>query len=496
MSEKNKKTILIVGAGPGGLVAGMLLSFYGFKVKIFEKESIPGGRNGFLQLGDYKFDIGPTFFMMDKILREIFSITGRNLEDYVQMTRLSPMYRLYFEDKFIDAYDEKEKMKADLKRLFPGEEDGLDKFLIKEKNRLEKLFPILKTDNNNILDALKPKFLSALPSFAIGSSLYGVMGKYFKSEFAKLSFTFQSKYLGMSPWECPGAFAMVPYIEHADGVYHVQGGLSQTAQAMADVIKEQGGEVFYNKKVKQLVLENKKVVGVEFEDGQKEMADEVVVNADFSYMAKNLIPKGILKKWSPEKLKKKKYSCSIFMMYLGINKKLPLNHHNIVFAKEYRKNVEQMFNGILTEKDFSFYLRDATKIDSTLAPVGKTALYVLIPAPNNRANINWEEKKQVIRDQVFDLMEKRLKLGDLRKNIEVEKIITPDDWEEYFNVDLGAVFNLGHNLGQMLWFRPHNRFEELKNLYLVGGGTHPGSGLPTIYQSGKIVADLINKKYL
>lgn len=496
MSENKQKTIIIVGAGPGGLVAGMLLSHYGFKVKIFEKESVPGGRNGYLQLGDYKFDIGPTFFMMDGVLREIFAITGRNLEDYVQMTRLSPMYRLYFEDKFIDAYDEKEKMKAELKRLFPGEENGLDKFLVKEKNRLENLFPILKDHNNNIFDALTPKFLKALPSFAIGSSLYEVMGRYFKSEFAKLSFTFQSKYLGMSPWECPGAFAMVPYIEHADGVYHINGGLSHSAEAMTKVIRENKGEIFYNKKVKQLILDNKKVIGVEFEDGKKEMADEVVVNADFSYMAKNLIPKGVLKKWSDKNLAKKKYSCSIFMIYLGINKRLPLNHHSIVFAKEYRKNVEEMFNGILTEKDFSFYLRDATNTDSTLAPEGKTALYVLIPVPNNRANINWKEKKQIIRDRVFELMEERLKLGDLKKNIEVEKIITPDDWEKDFNVDLGAVFNLGHNLGQMLWFRPHNRFEELQNLYLVGGGTHPGSGLPTIYQSGKIAADLIKEKYL
>jgi len=496
MSENKQKTIIIVGAGPGGLVAGMLLSHYGFKVKIFEKESVPGGRNGYLQLGNYKFDIGPTFFMMDYVLRDIFSSTGRNLEDYVEMTKLSPMYRLFFEDKYLDIYDEKEKMRDELKRVFPGEENGIDKFMAKEKQRLNKLFPLLSNHNNNIFEVFSWRFFRALPAFAIGRSLFSVMGNYFKSEYAKLSFTFQSKYLGMSPWECPGAFAMVPYVEHASGIYHSRGGISETALAMARVIKENKGEIFYNKKVKQLILENKKVVGVELQDGQKEFADEVVVNADFSYAMKNLIPPGILKKWSPEKLKKKRYSCSIFMLYLGINKTLPLLHHNIAFAQNYRQNILDVFSGKLTGKDFSFYVRDATKTDPTLAPSGKSALYILVPVANNRTGINWTEKKQEIRNRVLELMNIRLGVGDLSKNIEVEKIITPDDWEKDFNVDLGAVFNLAHNLGQMLWLRPHNRFEELQNLYLVGGGTHPGSGLPTIYQSGKIAADLIKEKYL
>lgn len=158
MSENKQKTIIIVGAGPGGLVAGMLLSHYGFKVKIFEKESVPGGRNGYLQLGNYKFDIGPTFFMMDYVLRDIFSSTGRNLEDYVEMTKLSPMYRLFFEDKYLDIYDEKEKMRDELKRVFPGEENGIDKFMAKEKQRLNKLFPLLSNHNNNILKFLVGDF--------------------------------------------------------------------------------------------------------------------------------------------------------------------------------------------------------------------------------------------------------------------------------------------------------------------------------------------------
>jgi len=375
-----------------------------------------------------------------------------------------------------------------------GEEKGLAKFSAAEKKRLDRLYPILAKDNNNLLDAVSPEFVRALPYFSFGKTLFEAMGDYFEKDFARLSFTFQSKYLGMSPWECPAAFAMVPYIEHSTGIFHVEGGLSEISEAMAKVIGEEGGEVRYGAKVKKLLVEEKKVIGVEMENGEKILADEVIVNADFSYFADKLVEEGILKKYAPEKLAKKKYSCSIFMLYLGVDKKYDLKHHTISFAKEYRKNVDDIFSGRLTENDFSFYVRDASQTDLTLAPAGKSALYVLVPVPNNRAGIDWEKKKTEIRQQVLNLMKEKLEMKDIEEHIEVEKIITPADWESDFNVYAGAVFNLSHHLDQMLWFRPHNKFEELEHCYLVGGGTHPGSGLPTIYMSGRIAADLILKK--
>ncbi|HBR80771.1 MAG: phytoene desaturase [Candidatus Uhrbacteria bacterium GW2011_GWE2_45_35] len=493
MSNTRRKKIIIVGAGPGGLSAGMLLAHKGFEVKIFEKEKIPGGRNGFLKLGEYKFDIGPTFFMMDNILREIFKTTGRNLDDYVKMTSLLPMYRLYFPDNYLDVYDDQKKMKKELARVFPGEENGLAKFHLEEKKRLAALYPILSADNNNILATSKPEFLKAIPSFSIGRSLFSVMGDYFKDERCRLSFTFQSKYLGMSPWDCPGAFAMVPFIEHNKGVYHIEGGLSSAAEAMAKVIQEDGGKIHYGKSVKKILTERGRAVGVELNNGKKFFSGAVVINADFSYAASELLSG--LKKYSKKKLEKKKYSCSIFMLYLGVNKKFNLPHHAIVFAKNYRQNIEDVFSGKLTKEDFSFYVRDASKTDSTLAPKGKSALYVLVPVPNNRSKINWQKSGPKIRNRVLELMRQRLKIKIDEADIEVEKIISPTDWQKDFNVYQGAVFNLSHHLDQMLWFRPHNEFEEIKDCYLVGGGTHPGSGLPTIYESGRITANLIAKKF-
>jgi phytoene desaturase len=299
--DSKKPKIIIVGAGPGGLSAGMLLAHRGFAVEIFEKAAQPGGRNGSLQLGEYKFDIGPTFFMMDFVLRDIFRQSGRDLEKSLSLIKLSPMYRLFFADQQIDIHDDENKMAAELKRVFPGDEIGLKKFMAKEKLRFLKLFKILSRDNNNILRAASPDFLSALPAFSIGRSLYDALGDYFKHEYARLSFTFQAKYLGMSPWECPAAFSMVPYVEHFFGIYHIRGGLSETAVVMARAIEEDGGKIHYNSEVKELILEAKKVIGVELVTGEKILADRVIVNADFSYAMNNLLPAGTLKKYTPAK---------------------------------------------------------------------------------------------------------------------------------------------------------------------------------------------------
>lgn len=494
MPKKNK--IIIIGAGPGGLAAGMLLGSRGFNVEIYEKDSQPGGRTSEINLDGYHFDVGPTFFMMKFILDEIFYESGRKSEDYLKFIRLTPMYRLIMpDDRYIDSYEDREKMRAELKRVFPGEENGIDQFYEREKKRYERLMPILQKDNNNIAGALSPNIFRGLPYFSVGKSVFDEMGKYFSEDLAKLTFTFQSKYLGMSPWECPGAFGLVPYVEHAFGIYHVIGGLSEISRQMAKVCEELGVKINYNTKVKKIITENRVARGIELETGDRIDASEVINNTDFGYMAQNLLDQKNLNKYSKDNLSKKKISCSIFMLYLGLKKQYKLNHNTIVFARDYKKNVNDVFGGRLSGKDISFYVRDHSTTDPTLAPEGKTALYVLVPVPNLRANINWQENIRQLRDFAIQGLKERLDMKDIEENIEVEKIHTPKTWQEDYNVYQGAVFNLAHNLGQMLWFRPHNDFEEVDNLYLTGGGTHPGSGLPTIYESGRIACRLICKKH-
>ncbi|HNX01490.1 MAG TPA: phytoene desaturase family protein [Candidatus Cloacimonadota bacterium] len=496
MKSNTNPEIIIIGAGPGGLTAAIILQHRGFKVKVFERADHVGGRNSELRLGDFHFDLGPTFLMMDYILHEVFAEAGRKPSDYLDIKKIEPMYHLYFKDKVLHALTNLDDMKASIAELFPGEEKGIDLFKQKEKHRFDLLQPCLQKDYNHFRTFLSKEFRRAIPILGIGHSLFGNLGNYFSSELLKLSFTFQSKYLGMSPWECPAAFTMIPYVEHAFGIHHVIGGLNQISQAMAKIYQEDGGELYLNSPVKELLLNGSAVQGIMLDNGEKHYADEVIINSDFAYSMSHLVPEDLLKKYSKKNLKRKQYSCSTFMLYLGLDTKYDLPHHNIFFADDYRNNVEDIFNRKTLSEDTSFYIQNACATDSTLAPEGKSTLYVLVPVANNFSGIQWDREKKRFRDLVIKTLAKRIpEMADIEKHIETEKIITPSDWEDTYNVYTGATFNLAHSLEQMLYFRPHNKFEELDHCYLVGGGTHPGSGLPTIYESAKISANLISKKY-
>lgn len=490
------KKILIVGAGPGGLSSAMQLAHKGFQVDVFEKQSSPGGRTSEIKVGDFKFDVGPTFFMMKHVIDRVFGNVGRKPEDYMSFVRLSPMYRLMLPDnRTIDAFEDREQMRAQLEKTFPGDGNGIDLFYERETKRYARLMPILERNNNSMRDIFRLEFFKAIPYFAIGRSLFDEMGRYFNAEFARLSFTFQSKYLGMSPWKCPGAFGLVPFIEHSEGVFHVKGGLNKISEGMARAAEEDGAKFHYNTSVKKIIVKDGKAIGIQTEKGEEFFGDEVIVNADFGYAMEHLFESSNLKKYTPKKLEKKGISCSIFMLYAGMKTTYPLEHNTIVFAKDYKKNVDDVFSGNLSGDNISFYIRNTSETDPDDAPKGKSALYILVPVPNKRANIDWKTEAQNVRNAVIHQIEERLGFKDFSSMIEVERVITPDEWEGEYNVYRGAVFNLAHNLGQMLWFRPHNKFEDVDNCYLVGGGTHPGSGLPTIFQSGVIAADLISKKY-
>ncbi|MCP8968253.1 phytoene desaturase family protein [Ectobacillus ponti] len=485
------KKVVVIGAGPGGLAASMLLAAKGYEVDVYEKQPYIGGRNGALRLGGYTFDIGPTFLSMPQLVSELFEMAGRRTEDYLDMRELTEMYELIFDDMRLRMTRDEEAMEQRIAEHFPGNETGYRKFMAENEKKLAMMTPILQNPMDKWSDYLSRRVLKALPHLSLSKSLYDVLSDYFTDERLKLAFTFQAKYLGMSPWECPGAFSILSYMEHAYGIFHPIGGVNQLSHAMARVTEEHGGRIHLGTGVKQLLLDGSEVKGVLLENGGRVLADEVVINADFAHAMTKLVEPGVLKKHSPEKLKRKKYSCSTFMLYLGLNKQYDLPHHTIVFAKDYKKNVEDITKTMLLSDDPSIYVQNACVTDPTLAPEGKSTLYILAPVPNNRSGIDWEVQKREFRSLVLRTLAEKAGLTDLEEHIEVEHIITPKTWEEDLYVYEGATFNLGHQLTQMMHLRPHNRFEELENCWLVGGGTHPGSGLPTILESAKITTRLI-----
>ncbi len=491
----NQKHIIIVGAGPGGLCAGMLLSHRGFKVSIFDKNSEVGGRNRAIKLNGFTFDTGPTFLLMKGVLDEMFELCGRRSEDYLEFVNLNPMYRLIYDDRELSVSSDRDTMRAELQRSFADTGEGYDRFITNERQRFNRLYPCMTRDYSSLRSFLSLDLLRALPWLAFPKSVFHNLGQYFDQEKMRLAFSFQSKYLGMSPWDCPALFTMLPYLEHDYGIYHVMGGLNQIATAMAQVITETGGAVHTDTPIASLIVDNGAVKGVTLHNGDTVLADEVIINADFAYAMSNLVEPKLLHKYAPAKLEQRDYSCSTFMLYLGLDTVYDLPHHTIVFAKDYQTNIRNIFSHKILTDDFSFYVQNASVTDASLAPVGKSALYVLVPMPNNDSGLDWQAHCQSVREQVLDTLSARLQLDDIRSHIECEKIITPHTWETDEHVYKGATFSLSHKFSQMLYWRPHNRFEELDNCYLVGGGTHPGSGLPTIYESARISSNLISKKH-
>jgi phytoene desaturase len=480
--------IIVIGSGPGGLAAAMLLAHRGYDVTVYEQQPYLGGRTSALQIGEFTFDRGPTFLNMPQVLEEIFQETERNVHDYLDLIHIDPMYRLVFDQVEFDAHRVREQMIAEIQRWFPGNEAGYDRFMQQEAIKLKALTPILQNKHDRLRDYFRPDVLRAIPHLSLGKSLYDCLSKYFSDERLKLAFTFQAKYLGMSPWECPGAFTILSYIEHAFGIYHPRGGVHQICSAMAKVVHEYGGKIHLGVGVKQVVTSGKNVTGVLLDNGEIVNADEVVINTDFAYAMSHLFSPQAVPKYSTPKLARKRFSCSTFMLYLCVNRTYDLPHHSILFSGNYKENVDDITKrGVLSE-DPSVYVQNPCVSDDTLAPPGCSAIYVLAPVANNRSKIDWDSEKLAFRDKILRIVEEKGKFTNLREHIIEERMITPIDWEAHHYIYEGATFNLAHDLQQMMYLRPHNRFDELENCWLVGGGTHPGSGLPTIMESARITA--------
>ncbi|WP_079707897.1 phytoene desaturase family protein [Paraliobacillus ryukyuensis] len=490
-----KKQVIVVGAGPGGLAAAMQLSAAGYQVKVLEKQAQVGGRTSKLQLGDYQFDLGPTFFMMPQILEEVFARSGRDLHEYVDMREVSPLYTLKFGDVAFSPSRDMEYTKQEISRLFPGNEAGYEKFLRIEGEKFDRVINLLKQPFTSIGDFFTKDMWRALPRLNAFDTVYGRLSKYFTDERLKWAFSFQAKYLGMSAWDCPGTFTILSFLEHRYGLFHPIGGVNQVCHAMARVIEENGGEVLTNTGVDQVIVDNGKATGVQLENGATVQADDVIINADFGYAMTNLFDQNDLRKYKQENLEKKGLSLSTFMLYLGVDDTLDLPHHMVLFADDYKQNVDDITKEGKISSDASIYVHNPSRLDPTLAPTGKSALYVLMPVPNLEASIDWEEQKPLVKEQILDRLEKEPGLAGLREKIEVEKIVSPLEWEKEYYVYRGATFNLSHSLDQMMYFRPHNKFEDVEHCFLVGGGTHPGSGLPTIFQSAIISSDLLQDQY-
>jgi len=485
--------VVVIGAGPGGLATALLLANAGLDVDLVERTDRVGGRTSSLEAEGFRFDLGPTFFLYPEVLEKIFSVAGFDLRKEVQLVRLDPMYRLVFgAGGELNATPDRLAMRQEVAKLCAADASNFDRFLAENRAKFRRFKPCLQTPFLGLKNLLTPGMLKLLPILRPWNSVDDELKRYFNDPRVRLAFTFQSKYLGMSPFRCPGLFSILSFIEYEFGVFHPVGGCSAVTAALARVAREAGVRFHLGEPAEAILFEGRRAVGVRTRSGEMR-CDAVVVNADFARAMTELVPDALRRRWTDSRIAAKKFSCSTFMLYLGVEGRYDdLPHHNIYLARDYRRNISDIEDRHVLSDDPSIYVQNACVTDPSLAPPGNSTLYVLAPVTHSHPNVNWVRERDTFRRTVLRQLSK-LGFAGVEDRIRFERILTPADWEERVRVYRGATFNLAHTLGQMLHLRPRNRFEDLDGVYLTGGGTHPGSGLPVIFESARIAARLIGE---
>ncbi|DAC31514.1 MAG TPA: phytoene desaturase, partial [Candidatus Poseidoniales archaeon] len=441
--------VVVVGAGPGGLACSMLLAKAGINVTILEKSDDVGGRTRVFEKDGFKYDNGPTFFHYPEIAEEIFEALGLDAREELGLIELNPNYKLVFgAGGSINASTDLEDMVSQIGELC-GEDNanGFRRYIEDNRTKLNLSKNCLNSPWRGPTDLISRRALRVAKVLRPWRSVSSDLSKMFSDERMQLAMSFQTKYLGMSPFQAPSLFTILAYLEYEHGVFHVEGGLGTITQKMANIARELGVKIILNETVNEFVFEGKKVVGARTDNGTY-TADKFVMNADFATGMKGLIPDKLRKKWSNKKLDQKSYSCSTFMLYLGIDKLYDTPHHQIYAAKDYQKNLREVTENRVTWDDPSIYVQNACVTDSTMAPEGHSTIYVLVPASSSHEGINWEDIKDDYMDVILKQMEK-LGFEGIKDHIVSQTIVTPDDWAAR-DIYKGAVFNLAHGLDQML----------------------------------------------
>jgi len=482
--------VIVVGAGVGGLSAAARLAHAGYQVEVVEKSPGPGGRCGRLSIDGFSFDTGPTLLLMPEVLEETFAAVGRRLSDYLTLHRCDPNYRLHFRDGGdVTFTTELTQMANELERIEPGAFRRYLEFLALGREQYQvSLERFVGRNFDSVLQMFTPGNLREVLRIRAHKKMYPEVGRFFRDDRLRAAMTFQTMYLGISPFEAPAVYGLLPFTELAVGIWFPEGGLYAVPRALEKLCRELGVRFRYRASVSRIDADGGQARGVTLNDGTRLAADAVVCNADLPWAYKNLIDPTVSRLPRAEKLK---YTSSAFMMYLGTRKKYPgLLHHNVVFGGDYRGAFRDIFERFVVPEDPAFYVNAPAHTDPSMAPEGKDSLYVLVPVPNREAKLDWKVEGPRVREKVLDRLAE-LGHADLRENIEVERHFTPDDYELTLNLERGSAFGLSHNFFQVGPFRPANVDPNVSNLFFVGASTQPGTGLPMVMLSAKLVAERV-----
>jgi phytoene desaturase len=492
MSER--PSVVVVGAGFGGLAIAIRLQARGFRVTVVDKRDQPGGRAYVYRDAGFSFDGGPTVVTAPFLFEELFALAGRKMEEHLQLVPVDPFYRIRFHDgRVFDYTGCPERMADQIRKFNPADVDGYHRLVAEAQKIFTVGFEQLgDVPFGRLADMMK--IVPAMVRLRSHLSVYSLVSRFIQDEALRVVLSFHPLLVGGNPFTTTSIYTLIAYLERKWGVWFAKGGTGSIVTALCELFTSLGGTLECGAEVEQILVDNGRATGVRLRGGRTLKASLVVSNADAPFTYKHLIDPSVRHKYTDKKLARMRYSMSLVVAYFGTRRSYPeLAHHTILLGPRYRELLDDIFDKKVLAPDFSLYLHAPTRTDPSLAPPGHENFYVLSPVPHLQSGTDWEREQDRYRDKLFQYLEETCVPG-LRDELVTSRVITPRHFRDELNSLNGAAFSIQPVLSQSAYFRFHNQSEDIAGLYFVGAGTHPGAGLPGVLSTAKVVDRLIGDR--
>ena len=488
MNVLGTPSVIVIGAGIGGIATAAHLAQQGLHVTVVEKNAHAGGRCDQFEREGHTFDAGPTLFVMPLVYEAEFAALGTAMHEMLDLQRVDPTYHLVFDDNSrLELTSDMKRMQEQLEQIEPGSFQGLLRYLDEGGRHyhvaMEKL---VNRDFRTATEFFSLKNLPLLYQIKPLVKHYDNMANYFDNPRLKAAFTFQDVYMGLSPFNAPATFSMMQYTEMAHGVWYPKGGMYQIVEALVTIAEEAGVDFEFGTAVEQIEVYGSKSKGVLLDDGRFLQADAIVANADLPYIYNNLLPDDGM----AEKMLRKKFSCSVISFFWGVDKVYAdLPPHTLFLTDDYRGVFDSIIDDLALPDSPSIYIHAPARLDPAMAPPGEDTIIGIVPVGHmdETGEQDWLQIREQARQAIFKRLPD-LGITDLEDHLKFEINYTPLSWRKRYNLVKGSTHGLGHTLTQLGYMRPSNRHAQYHNLYFVGASTHPGTGIPTALVSGRLTA--------
>ncbi len=488
-----KGNIIIAGGGIGGLASAALLADRGFKVTLLEKNDMVGGRARYWSSGGFRFDMGPSWYLMPEVFENFFALLGKKREDYFSLKRLDPAYRAYFGlDDALDVPGNPALMEGFFDTLEPQGGKKLRRYLDRAQYKYDvAMKEFLYRDYSSIFDFLNTRMLVEGSRLNVFGSLDRIVSRHFSDRRSRQLLEYAMVFLGTSPKKAPGLYSIMSHVDLNLGVFYPSGGLAGVAASIAALAAEKGVEIITGESVEKVIVKNGRARGVVTGSGPRE-ADAVLVNADYAHAEMNFLDDEH-RTFSDKYWQKRVWAPSMFIMYLGLNKKLPsLQHHNLYFARDWDRHFDTIFSNPGWPDDPCFYVSCISKTDNDAAPAGGENVFVLVPVAPGLDDSPLQ--REAYADRIIEHIE-RVTGESISDSLAVRRIYSHRDFISDYNAWGGTALGLSHTLGQTAVFRPSMRSRKVNGLYYTGQYTHPGVGVPMVLIAAQVAADGMEKDF-